>query len=370
MAPGVAVVAWLVLGSLLVVVFGLLTVLTRAHEVFCVSVRAGRALVVRGRLPADALASIAAIAGGADAVLVRGFDREGDLVVEVQGVSDQVALRMRMRLAELTPEGLGALEPPPTTWWRMLGFVELAWWADSRLRESEPAPSSARASNIIPFSRPPYGVTQSPAPVRLVILDLGGVVFSHSFDRALEVWGRHGGVDPRALKELYHHDEAYALHEVDAITIEGYHRHVCATLGVSLSLDQFVEGWNAIFLDEVPGIAAVLDELAPRVTLVALSNTNRTHCAFMTQKYAGVLGRFSRVYYSHEIRARKPQAEAYQRVLDDWGVAPHEAVFADDLAVNVEGAGGLGLDTIHVTDAQALVRGLVEHGLVPPRSPL
>jgi len=206
--------------------------------------------------------------------------------------------------------------------------------------------------------------------VRLVILDLGGVVFLHSFDRALEVWARHGGADPATLKGLYHHDEAYARHEVGDLDLEGYHRHVCQTLGLSLTLEQFVEGWNAIFLDEVPGIEAVLEQLSQRVTLVALSNTNATHCAFMKSRYAGVLGWFARVYYSHEIGARKPEATAYQKVLDDWGVEASEALFADDLAVNVAGARAVGLDTVHVTGATALVAGLAGRGLLPQQTPL
>lgn len=377
-----AVVAWLVLGVLLASVFGLLVTLGRAHEKFCVSVRSGRALLVRGRLPDDAVTALATLVGpSAGSVLVKGYDREGDLVIEVEGASDAVALRIRMRLAEFTPEALDRLPAPQPTWWRVLGFVDLAWWADARLGEESPtgapktgAPKTRAASNILPFPRPSYGVTRPDPELRLVIFDLGGVVFFHSFDRALEVWGRHCGVDPQTLKGRYHQDEAYALHEVDALGIEDYCLHVCSALGITLSLEQFVEGWNAIFLDEVPGIRAVLDELAQTVTLVALSNTNRTHCAFMKHRYRDVLSRFSRIYYSHEIGARKPEASAFQRILDDFGIEDHrvdapQVVFADDLEANLIGARDLGLDTIHVTSAAALVQGLVERGLlVPPNS--
>ena len=200
--------------------------------------------------------------------------------------------------------------------------------------------------------------------IKLLIFDLGGVVFTHSFDRALEIWAQRSGADFEKLKKVYAHDEAYALHEIGEISIEEYKAHVCDELEISLPLDAFVEGWNAIFLDEIPGVTEILQRLGQDYQIAALSNTNRTHCARMRQKYGAPLEQFHRVYYSHEISARKPQAKAYLRVLSDFGALASEAVFLDDLKVNIEGAQEVGLGTIHVTDFTAMVLGLKKFGLL------
>ena len=52
----------------------------------------------------------------------------------------------------------------------------------------------------------------------------------------------------------------------------------CAhSLGIGISDAQFLEGWNAIFAGEMPGIAPLLARAAKRLPLYAFSNTNGAH---------------------------------------------------------------------------------------------
>ena len=44
-----------------------------------------------------------------------------------------------------------------------------------------------------------------------------------------------------------------------------------------------------------------------------------------------ILSEFNKVYCSSQIGARKPAAEAYERVLQDAGLKPEDAVFVDDI---------------------------------------
>jgi hypothetical protein len=46
------------------------------------------------------------------------------------------------------------------------------------------------------------------------------------------------------------------------------------SLGIGLTDAQFLEGWNAIFTGEMPGIAPLLAGAAKRMPLYAFSNTN------------------------------------------------------------------------------------------------
>ncbi len=185
---------------------------------------------------------------------------------------------------------------------------------------------------------------------KLVIFDLGGVVFRHSFDSAVAYWAEKGGVDPAALVGRFRQDEAYAMHEVAEISIGEYKDHVCALLGIDLSERDFVDGWNAIFKEEIPGVRELVSSLrGPRV-VVAFSNTNETHCRFMRVKYRDAFAAFDRIYFSHEIGLRKPEPEAFLRVLSDYSACPEEALFFDDVQENLDGARRVGIDTVLVSD--------------------
>lgn len=142
--------AWLGLGFLLFLVFGLLTALSRAHELYCVSVRRGRALVVRGALPQSALVELQSLLGTSPSeVLIRGFDREEGLQVDVRGATAAQERTIEEVLGALTVEDLPPILPRDRTWWRIAGFVWLAWWMDGRDRDDPP--EDPPPSNITPF---------------------------------------------------------------------------------------------------------------------------------------------------------------------------------------------------------------------------
>jgi HAD superfamily hydrolase (TIGR01509 family) len=120
-------------------------------------------------------------------------------------------------------------------------------------------------------------------------------------------------------------------------------------MGIGISDAQFLEGWNAIFAGEMPGIAALLARAAKRLPLYAFSNTNNAHVQYFPVAYAGLLGHFREMFLSSSIGLRKPDAAAYDHVVTAIGVPASRIVFFDDLAENVEGARRCGLTAVHVT---------------------
>lgn len=153
-------VAGLGLGILLVLVLTLLTALSRAHELYCVSVRGGRSLIVRGSLPASTQDEIDKLfaSSASDEVVIRAFDREGEVHLNVSGATDTEVRWLERLLGGLGPDDLPPPLPWQRTWWRFLGFVWLAWWIDGRNRDQPPEdppdePPSPPKSNVIPFRR-------------------------------------------------------------------------------------------------------------------------------------------------------------------------------------------------------------------------
>ena len=84
------------------------------------------------------------------------------------------------------------------------------------------------------------------------------------------------------------------------------------------------------------GIQALLGTIARRLPLYALTNSNRTHQAFWTIRYAEVLKSFRRVFVSSEMGLRKPEPAAFAAIAAAIDVPLERILFFDD---NMGGSG-------------------------------
>jgi glucose-1-phosphatase len=198
----------------------------------------------------------------------------------------------------------------------------------------------------------------TPSSVDVLLFDLGRVVLDIDFGKALACWAGHAGCAPADLAARFVREEAYQHHEIGKIEDAAYFESLRASLGIGISDAQFLEGWNAIFTGEMPGIAPLLAGAAQRLPLYAFSNTNPAHVAHFSQAYAGVLSHFREIFLSSSIGLRKPDAEAYDHVVKAIGVPASRILFFDDSAANIEGARARGLCAVHVTSTDDVARAL------------
>ena len=203
----------------------------------------------------------------------------------------------------------------------------------------------------------------SPGAADALLFDLGRVVLDIDFNRTLTCWAGHAGCAPSDIVERFVRDEAYRHHEIGKISDEAYFDNLRASLGIGISDAQFLEGWNAIFAGEMPGIAPLLARAAGRLPLYAFSNTNAPHVEHFSKAYADLLGYFREVYLSSAIGLRKPDAAAYDHVVNAIGVPASRIVFFDDLAENVEGARARGLLAVHVKSSADVAAALDALGI-------
>jgi glucose-1-phosphatase len=196
-----------------------------------------------------------------------------------------------------------------------------------------------------------------------LLFDIGRVVLAIDFSKVVTCWAGHAGCKPEAIVARYVQDEAYRLHEVGKISDEAYFDSLRRSLGIAISDAQFLEGWNAIFAGEMPDIAKLLPRAAKHMPLYAFSNTNRPHVEYFSKEYADLLGHFRELYLSSSIGLRKPDAEAFDHVVQAIGVPAERIVFFDDLAENVEGARARGLTAVHVTSPRDVGNALKALGI-------
>jgi HAD superfamily hydrolase (TIGR01509 family) len=181
----------------------------------------------------------------------------------------------------------------------------------------------------------------APGTADALLFDLGRVVLDIDFNRTLACWAGHAGCEAAHLVGRFARDELYRRHEKGEIGDAEFFAGLRASLG----------------------IAQLLARAAQRLPLYAFSNTNSSHVEYFSQRYADVLGHFREMFLSSSIGLRKPDAQAYDHVVNAIGVPAERIVFFDDLAENIEGARGRGLIAVHVTSPDDVANALAALGI-------
>jgi glucose-1-phosphatase len=179
--------------------------------------------------------------------------------------------------------------------------------------------------------------------IKLAIFDLGNVLYLNHFERALELWAAASGRAAESFAAFLALDDVHGPFERGALTPEQFHAAFNRACAVELPFEPFVEGWNAIYGDYIPGTREAITQLKARMPVVALTNTNELHCPTWQGRYADALAAFDAVYISNELGMRKPDPEIFTYVLDRHRVSADEAVFFDDNEANVVSARALGI---------------------------
>jgi putative hydrolase of the HAD superfamily len=203
----------------------------------------------------------------------------------------------------------------------------------------------------------------SPGSADALLFDLGRVVLDIDFKRATACWARHGKSTPEEMTERFRSDEALRQYESGKLGDAAYFAGLRKMLGVDITDAQLLEGWNAIFIGEMPGIAPLLARAAKHLPLYALSNTNPPHIAHFSKIHADVLGHFRQLYLSSSIGLLKPDAAAYDHVVKAIGAPASRVVFFDDLADNIAGARAYGLTAVHVKSSEDVAQALTALGI-------
>ena len=199
---------------------------------------------------------------------------------------------------------------------------------------------------------------------KAVNFDLGKVVFDLSYDRVFQFWANVSGGHYDAIKSKFQFDDLFDQFEKAEVTPVEFRAELSRRLGLTLTDQEFDEGWCDLYLDTYRGIDALLADLQQHYQLVALTNTNIIHSSVWKLKYGNILRYFEKVFSSHELRERKPDAKAYQAVPDYMRVEPRQAVFLDDNSDNIRGAAQLGIQTILVTSYEQMTAELRTIGLL------
>ena len=200
--------------------------------------------------------------------------------------------------------------------------------------------------------------------IKTVIFDLGKVLLNYSFKNTYKYWSEKSGVPEEKLENSFSADEQYKQHEIGNITIEQYHQHLCKVLSMNISLEDFIIGWNSMFIGLYPNTINILNQIGNKTQKVLLSNTNKTHTIFLHKHYQQLLDHLDIVFFSNEIQKRKPNEETYLYIINKCGVNPEEALFFDDLEENIDGARKVNINSVLVKDPNEIENDLRKFSII------
>ncbi|MDD7304770.1 MAG: HAD family phosphatase [Bacteroidaceae bacterium] len=116
--------------------------------------------------------------------------------------------------------------------------------------------------------------------------------------------------------------------------------------------------WRGFVHATPPDRLACLRELrAEGYHLALVSNTNPflqrwAESAAFSAEGKGIGDFFDRLWYSYELKAYKPDALFFERLLKAGGYNAEECLFLDDSEANVQAARHMGVPSLHVPDNQ------------------
>jgi putative hydrolase of the HAD superfamily len=203
-----------------------------------------------------------------------------------------------------------------------------------------------------------------PDSIAALLFDLGRVVIDVNTARAIARWAELAGIPAAVIAERYARrvagGEAFYRHERGEIGDAAFFAHLREGLQIALTDAELSDGWNALLIGEMPGIRPLLSRAQAAVPLFAFSNTNSAHQRCWSVRFADLLAPFRKIYVSHELGTRKPEATAFRTVVEDIGVPAERILFFDDAAENVAGARACGLAAVQVNAIADIERTLSE----------
>ena len=213
--------------------------------------------------------------------------------------------------------------------------------------------------------------------VRAVIFDFGGVILTSPFEAFARYEADNGLPDGfiRRLNATDSDTNAWARLERSEVDLAGF---------VTLFEAEARAAGHALDGREV--IARLAGQLRPEMIEALRRCHDRRKTALLINNFVpadGVVGggsgtggrlgpmsevldHFDVIVESSRVALRKPDPAIYRLVCDELGVAPDEAVFLDDLGVNLRPARAMGMVTIKVSDpdeAIAELEGIVGFAL-------
>jgi putative hydrolase of the HAD superfamily len=201
-------------------------------------------------------------------------------------------------------------------------------------------------------------VPETNAQITAALFDFGGVILSSPFDAFADYEREHGlpAGFIRGLNATNPDHNAWARMERNEVTIpefcELFEAEARAAGGELVASDVLARLRGQIR----PAMVEAVRRCKARLKTACLTNNfvapDAAHPEgrMDPESFEGVMDLFDVVVESSKAGCRKPDPRFYEIACEELGIEPHEAVFLDDLGINLKPARAMGMTTIKVVD--------------------
>jgi putative hydrolase of the HAD superfamily len=205
--------------------------------------------------------------------------------------------------------------------------------------------------------------------IRAVLWDFGGVILSSPFD-AFARYEASAGLPAGLIRQLNASNpdtNAWARFERNEVSLDGFceiFEAEAAAAGHAVSGRQVMALLHGEIRPQM--VEAVRRCKAAGFLVGCLTNNVRLDRRAETAQpartdVAEVMGLFDHVTESSLAGIRKPEPRFYELACEALSIAPTEAVFLDDLGINLKPAAAMGMHTIKVVDPDVALDELSAH---------
>lgn len=204
----------------------------------------------------------------------------------------------------------------------------------------------------------------APSEIRAVLWDFGGVLTTSPFDSFAAFERDHGLPEGfiRRLNSTEPDTNAWARFERSEIDADTF-AEVFGTEARAMGHEIDARALLSTLRGELrPEMVEALRRCHEKLKTGLLTNNfvaprpepeDLTEAVAQTGGYEAVMHLFDAVVQSSVAGCRKPDQRFYDKACELLEIEPHEAVFLDDLGVNLKPARAMGMGTIKVTDPAA-----------------
>jgi putative hydrolase of the HAD superfamily len=198
--------------------------------------------------------------------------------------------------------------------------------------------------------------------VKAVIWDFGGVLTTSPFE-AFNRYEADRGLPRdliRGINATNPDTNAWALFERNEVSLDEFDRLFALE---AEALGHTVPGKDVVALlsgDLRPKMVEALRRISERLVTGCITNNVRhgsgagmSRSEEQAAEVLKVMGLFKVVIESSKVGVRKPSPEIYRMACEALEIEPREAVYLDDLGINLKPARALGMQTIKVVDPDA-----------------
>jgi HAD superfamily hydrolase (TIGR01509 family) len=204
----------------------------------------------------------------------------------------------------------------------------------------------------------------APNDIRVLLFDVGGVLVQLSGVEIMLEWLGHG-ISEEELWRRWLQSVPVRQFETGQIDADEFAIAVTSEFGLAVEPRQFLETFTRWPTGLYPGTLEMLARIPSSYQRAVLSNSNALHWPrVQTEMKLGTA--FDSQFVSHLTGRIKPDAAAFEHVVESLGCSPASVLFLDDNLLNVDAAKRIGMQAVRVRGIDETKRVLADLRIIDP----